>query len=220
MKWIHFYDEIKQYLDNDEEILWSRKETNNLLGFIPFTIKVGICFITFITIGCISTSLVLGPNFGTLLIFSIGLVGIVWMIIISLKNYRKITAIQLPREQLKEYDFFYLITNKRYIRKDYFFHYKRDFSKYPENAFDQVGDTVFMNFDWIDIIIVDYVLKEINFKIKDFPEGRAFFLGFTDKDEMEKVMEIIQTVIPLEILETKVDYDDIILYIKYLRNEK
>ena len=113
-----------------------------------------------------------------------------------------------------------MITNKRYIRKDYYYHYKRDFSKYPKKAFEQIGDTVFLNFDYIAAIIVDYVLKEINFKIRDYPQRRAFFLGFNVKDEMVKVMEIIQTAIPLEILEKKVDKNMNELYTKYIKKEK
>jgi hypothetical protein len=66
------------------------------------------------------------------------------------------------------------------------------------------------------------VLKEIVFKIKGFLKGRAFFLGFKEKDEMEKVMGIIQTVISLELLEKKmggIDLDEN-LYTKYIKKEK
>ncbi|MFX1429152.1 MAG: hypothetical protein ACFFCY_03180 [Promethearchaeota archaeon] len=219
MKWIYFYDEICQYLKEDEKILWSRKETKNLFSFIPFGIKIGFCIIIFFTLGCIYTGLVLRTLIGTLVMFSIGIFGLVLVVLILVRSYKEVTKIQLTHEQLKEYDFFYIITNKRYIRKDYHFHSKQNFSKYPKNAFQKVGDTVFLHFDSVEAIIVDYVFKEVNFKIKNFPEGRAFFLDFKEKSEMKKVIEKIQTVILLKILEKKVVKEDV-LYAKYIREEK
>ncbi|MFX0140575.1 MAG: hypothetical protein ACFFDN_43445 [Candidatus Hodarchaeota archaeon] len=220
MKWIYSLKELKHLLDEDEEILWLRKETKNLMSLILFSIKAEIFFILFIIVA-ITIVMILGSIIGVVIILSLGIVGVVYVIIITVKGYRnRMEATQLNREELKEYDFFYIITNKRYIRKDYYYHEKRDFSKYPKNSFEKIGDTVFLHFDWIDLIIVDFVLKEINFKIKDFPEGRAFFLGFKEKDEMEKVMEIIQNVIPLEISEKKVDDYDTKLYTKYIKKEK
>jgi len=221
MKWIYFIDEIDQFLDEDEEILWSRKKIVNLLSIIPFILKAGIIFTLFCLIFIIY-SFFLGSVIGIMLILSFYTFGLGFLIVAVVKSYRtKTKTIQLNRDQLKEYEFFYIITNKRYIRKDYYYHYKRDFSKYPKNAFYQIGDSVFLNFDYVDEILVDYVLKEVNFKIKGFPEGRAFFLEFKEIDELEKIMEIIQTVIPLEILENKrggID-KDIDLYTKYTRKK-
>lgn len=217
--WIQSSNEAEEFLNEDEEILWSRKEINNLLSFVSFSIKAIIFYIGFLMIFYI-ICVISGIIVGAILMLSLCILGIIVTIVMTIKTYRtRIKTIPLNRNQLRQYEFFYMITNKRYIRKDYYYHDKRDFSKYPKNAFEQIGDTVFLNFECVDRIIVDYVLKEINFKIKGYPEGRAFFLGFNEKDEMDKVMKLIQTALPLEILQKKVDKNMDELYTKYIKKE-
>lgn len=214
MKWILSLNNVEEFLDEDEEILWSRNEINNLLSFILLSIKAMIFYIGFIMIFYI-IYIILGSIIGAILMLSFCIIGVITIIGMTVKHYRKvIKTIPLNRNQLKQYEFFLIITNKQYIRKDYYFHYKRDFSKYPRNILEQIGDTIFLNFACINVIIVDYVLKEINFKTKFFPKDRAFFIGFEEKDEMDNVMEIIKSLIPLNIIEKKND-----LYTRYNRIE-
>ena len=50
MQRINSIDEINQYLEEDEEILWFRKEIKNLFGIVPFAIITLFIFLTIISI--------------------------------------------------------------------------------------------------------------------------------------------------------------------------
>ncbi|MFW9873743.1 MAG: hypothetical protein ACFFG0_11615 [Candidatus Thorarchaeota archaeon] len=197
MKWIYFFDDINQYLEEDEKILWARKEIENLLKIIPKVIRDIVVFLAIYSIFVIF-SIITEIIIGFVIIVLLGIAVVITILVIAIGAYKERIKIPLSRDQLREYEFFYVITTKRYIRKDYYYHYERDFSKYPEEAFDQIGDTVFLNFSYVNEIVVDYIFKRLNFQIKDISEGRDFFLEFKEKEELGRVIDILQTVLPKE----------------------
>ena len=190
-------EKFKNFLEEDEKILWIRKQKKNLLLIIPFGIKVGIIS-SFIFLILILITIILETILGIVIIISIFVI-IIWWIILYINHHinRMKKILQLSSNELRQYDFIEIITSKRYIRKSYLLNYFKDFLKYPKNVIEQIGDIVFIKLDFIEKVIVEYKFRRIVLFLKGYKpkffNDTDFFIEFTENDFDELLKILINT---------------------------
>jgi len=194
-------EKFKAFLEKDEEILWIRKQKKNLLSIISFGIKVGIIsffFCLILILITIFSEMILAIIIITI-IFMIIIGWLIWYVNHHINRMKKI--LELSSKELRQYDFIEIITNKRYIRKSYFFSYFKDLSKYPKNLIEQTGDIIFLNLDSIEKIIIEYKYRRIGLFLKGYKpkffNDTDFFIEFID-DEFDELIKLLKNTLTLE----------------------
>jgi hypothetical protein len=200
-------------LDEDEKILWKSVKIINLLKIfasnliiLPFVISIPFTLILFNLEYKLLSAIELLTQ---ILIGEIILIIITFLIILK-GRISIVTTYQLPRKELKEYNMVYSITNKRIIQQNYkeAIRSQRKILKHQINCVKIQFDTIMLNLDDISEIWFNRHNKTINFYSNEnrFYVFRFNFQKFKELTkyripEMEKAMEILREILPLERIE-------------------
>ena len=190
-------EEINMLLLEGEKILWHRNETENLVYFVRniiIFIIISLIFLPFLRwifhIEEIFITVIL--TIGVLLIDGL-LSGL------AVYNYvKRRNRLHLGYKQLKNYEQFDIITNKRYIRRHYYLNYKVDISRYLfEQFIEKIDDVVFLNLENIKGVIVAYHIKEITFILEDEPS--MFSIKDLDMDlkDLKEALKVLKQLLNL-----------------------
>jgi len=114
-------EKIETILEKDEKILWKRSKIKNLLSYIPF--GIGIAIIS--NLVCAFAGYLLYDSFESVFLLVCWIVFVIifdgycfiWFMIHAYSNMKK--RLQLTSKELMNYEEFEVITNKRYIRRNY-----------------------------------------------------------------------------------------------------
>lgn len=207
-------ENIEKHLLKDERILWHKSEIVNLVYFIQGIIIFIACSIV---IGLILDIYLIYniEEFEGLTLTTVFLIIDIVLIWLAIYNYRKRKKrLKSTYKELKNYEEFVILTNNRFIRRNYYLNYKVDLSRYVfENVLEQIGDVVFLKLENIKGIIIEYQVKEINFVFNDELNLSPFYIKFMrmNSNEIEEVIEIITQILNLERVEKFPRYE------KYIR---
>ncbi|MBY9005361.1 MAG: hypothetical protein KGD63_01230 [Candidatus Lokiarchaeota archaeon] len=157
-------DEIAKFLQNDEWILWKRIKTVNLLKFIynllPITIIL-IILLFFILI------LMLFVIWIMIIIIPFILFGLFFCISAIKEGYKNLKNILgLSDTELRNYPSYDIITNKSYIKKDFYFLKDTEFSYFVPDSVKIINNIFFLKMDYIEKIIVDLKYKTIEILVR------------------------------------------------------
>jgi len=194
----------KKFISNDEEILWEHSEEKDLLKEIIVHLIIGIFLMIFLitVIIIISRTLEWLSWYVVLLLSVIPILLFVRTILVAKKDYSdKLNKLQISRKELRNYENVYILTNKRWIQKDYDLNFNIDISKYTKGALERKKDIVFVNLEKIQVI---YTVEDKKYMIAfyiDYDEENLeeTYLGvWLSPEEFKKVMKILKKVIPIE----------------------
>lgn len=203
------YKYIEQILDKDEKILWQRSEQINLLSYFPIIFYfILLSFILIIIIILFFTSVESMINPFLILIPTI--IIDLFLIILAIYNYIILNnRLDLPFNIIKRYEEFEILTDKQYIRRNYYLNFKKDLSIYSENAFKKKGDIIIFNLERIEGIVVDHISSQIFFlveeevnirEIHDIITNTNFFIDL-NKDEINEINILLEDLIKIISLE-------------------
>ena len=195
---------IKKNLLDDEEILWKYSEERNLLKETIAHLIIGIFLIAFLLISIImiSSTLVWMTWYIILLLIAIPTLLFIRTIFAIIKDYKKKSNyLNLTWKELRKYKCVYIITNKRWIQKDYDLNSNIDISKYSTKVLEKSGDIIFVNMESIQVI---YTYEDNGYTI-------LFYIDY-DEDNLEdsnlgvllssmefiKAIKTLKEVIPLK----------------------
>lgn len=198
---------IDDYLEEKEKILWKHEKIVNLLDLKVYFI--GNFIIVFLVI--FSSLLVLfSPNpsyLGVIIIFFLlMIIGFALLTIVTIKsNKERRKILQLPKEQLKKYIHYEVITNQRYIRRNHFLNHEKaklDYSKIHSKAFTFLDHIIFIKFEMIKEVIINEVYFRISFILEFDEEGEDRYFNFDlhvrSSNEMNTIKETLISIIPKE----------------------
>ncbi|MBY8988293.1 MAG: hypothetical protein KGD61_07555 [Candidatus Lokiarchaeota archaeon] len=183
-------NEINKYLQQDEKILWQNSRTKNLLLFNQIFIVI---IVILALIAPIPTffALTLNSPAGAIAILSIFVIAIVYLIIHKIKTNKFIREkLALSPEKLRNYEFFDILTNKRYIRRNFYENFYGDLSKYSKEVLEIKKDLIFLNLNRIGKVAIDYLDKEIYLILKGHENENDFYLKYS-KNELNKIMNAL-----------------------------
>lgn len=208
-------EEIKNNLPKNEEVLWFHEENTDLTYFIKMTLIFIICSFIMVPVCNIYIFYFIGEIEKLILFLSFIIID-GFLMLLAVFNYKKLkNRLNLTYRKLKNYKEFVILTNKRYIRRNYYLNFKVNLSRYIfENALEQIGDVLYIKLEKINKVIVDYNISEINLHFQDDPILSPFYIKFK-KIDLKEVQEIIKLLIKLLNLvrvEQKPHYE------KYIRN--
>ena len=127
----------------------------------------------------------------------------IWIGLKDLKKRRRI--LKLSDDKLKNYEYFDIITNQRYIRRSYFLNFYKDYSIYPKDVLEIEDDVFFLNLKSVRRIL--FLLRRSTIAIQatdsEVPEG--FLIKFhRDKvSEFPVVRNSLITLLDLKYVEGK-----------------
>jgi len=142
----------------------------------------------------------------------IGIVLISFLIWIFKKRVKKIrTILKLSKSELKNYEFFDILTNKRYIRRNYYHNFEEDYSAYSEEVYDLVEDVIFLNLKCVSRVIFLNKEKIIALEIKDFENIQGFPIKFFSGkiSEFLQVRSDLIDLLDLEFNDGKMGHEEI-----------
>jgi len=194
----------KKFISHNEEILWEYSEEKNLLKDIIVHLIIGIFLLIFFIaiIIFISQTLEWLSWYIVLLISIFPILLFVRTIITGVKNYKDmLNKLQLSRKELRNYERVYMLTNKRWIQKDYDLSSNIDISKYKKGVLERNKDIIFVNLENIKVIYTvedkEYMIAfYIDYDEENFEDS---YLGvWLSLEEFQKVMKILKDVIPIK----------------------
>lgn len=142
----------------------------------------------------------------------IGIVLISFLIWIFKKRVKKVrTTLRLSKSELKNYEFFDILTNKRYIRRNYYLNFEEDYSAYSEEVYDLVEDVFFLNLKCVSRVIFLNKKKIIALEIKGFENIQGFPIKFFSGkiSEFLQVRSDLIDLLDLEFNDGKMGYEEI-----------
>ena len=191
-------EKVKQYFLKDEKILWERSKVVNLLLFIPIS---GLCYFMFILIFSLILIYFLLNLMEVIEVFVVGFIcygillgGGIVLLKEAYEEYKKRKK-AVGGDELKKYEHYEIITNKRYIRRDYKLNFSRnlDFSVYPEEVLDIVEENIlFLDLNKVDQVELNYHEKCIYLMVKIDEQDYAASVFIEYKgDEFDEIMKIL-----------------------------
>ncbi|MFX1316251.1 MAG: hypothetical protein ACFE9T_10335 [Promethearchaeota archaeon] len=209
---------IRKYLQEGEIILWYRYKVKNwyssrgllLLGYFIFLILAILGFI-------VTLNLFQSLYVPSIIISSLIIVTVVFIIFL-ITDFKKLRKKQLTRTELKNYEQFEILTNKRYIRKNYIWNSKKSLLEYSKEDLEQTKDIVFLNLNCVEGIMVHYGKEIIFFLIGDdidyFEEWKDwfwtdFYINFrkSELNELKDTLEQLNKIMLLELKEKELDLE-------------
>jgi len=129
-----------------------------------------------------------------------------------ISDYIKIKGKQLRVADLKNYERFVILTNKRFIRKHFFLNSQKSLLQYSEQVLEHNKDIAYLNLDCVEGIIVNYPRKAIFLLIgkeKLYFESywdviwTHFFIHIPkgDINELKVALAKLKKILPLEMKE-------------------
>jgi hypothetical protein len=196
---------ITRYLLTGEKILWFQHQKQNLAGVIYriFTILIGsFVFVPLLILIAMFTS---NPITLPIVLFGIYLpiasASIFHSLIVYLTRKKRLN---LSYRQLKNYEVLNVLTNQRYIKRDYKFAYnEKDMDEhFKDEAVKKENDLVYVDRNRIDHIGINYFWKGVFFFVNqlDYSYLRIFF---ETKNEMDSFLQIMKDTFLIELVEEK-----------------
>lgn len=201
---------VKNYLQEDEQVLWMQiKSVNLVLKKIPLfvcsllTIFCGVSLYLIIDIGKIFVIL---PLFLSYIICGLILILCSWGIAYTIQFTRKEMRVRRDKlnisdEELKNYSHYDIITNKRYIRRNYYEDERYDFSIVKSDAFNVINRNLFVTYVKVNKVIFSEVYRRVLFiieRVKEDQQNEYFQIALilNDIKDWEKIIEIFSRIIP------------------------
>jgi len=187
----------------DERILWEQSMKKNLLGqwyFIPVIIIVVDLIILYPTIALIMIGLIWASLF---LMFLIVLTTSLLIWINISHNGKRRKKLELSKDDLKNYEFFDMLTNQRYIRRNYYYNFERDYSAYPKDAYEIMDDIFFLSLRYVKKILFFFKTSTIGLELEGFEVNKDFPIKFhKDKvSEFPNIRNVLINTLDLEFFE-------------------
>lgn len=198
------------FLEN-ETILWEQSWKKNLLWpwyFIPAISIVVDLIILYAIIALIIIGLIWASLF---LMFIIVLTTCLLIWINISHNGKRRKKLELSNDELKNYQFFDILTNQRYIRRNYYFNFQRSYSSYPKDAYEILDDVFFLNLRYVKRVLFFFRNSTIGLELEGFEEEKDFPIGF-NKDrlsEFPKVRNALINTMNLEFIEGELGHVEI-----------
>lgn len=208
-------EEIEHFLKEDEEILWKTNYEDNIIElefFFLVVLLIILILISFILFTVVVESKDIIPIIFVIILFSpvYGLcIGVILKESKEIKKKGKAT--QCNFRQLSRYQNIYLLTNKRWIQKDYERNLNIDENNYSKDILEKHFDIVFVNLKHIKAIVINrdeyfttatfdfyenivdenYSDLKVGFLVPYLPEDdfKAFIKMITNKLSYRKVKE-------------------------------
>ncbi|MFX0135009.1 MAG: hypothetical protein ACFFDN_15315 [Candidatus Hodarchaeota archaeon] len=188
-------EKIETLLEEDEKILWKRSSNRNLLAFIPFGIGGAIIVnIVFAFTGYLIYDTLESVFFlGCWIVFVIIFDGycFIWFMIHAYSNMKK--HLQLTSKELKNYEEYEVITNMRYIRRNYFLNFDKNFLSYSKRSIERINDITFLDLNRIQEIWVSHKIGKIFLRVNIHKGDTNFYIKFQN-DEANEIIKALTEV--------------------------
>ncbi len=204
-------EDLKKKLEQDEIIKWEKIEIKNFFYLPEVLIIISVSFTLEIIIAFIIK--VLWINF---LIISSLLIMAIFVIVEDLNKYLRLKRdLNLSGKELRHYESFQVLTNKRFIERQIY--YREYLPNYSDVALKMIADLRFLNLICIRLIIVQRLKNVIYFYTQDFINeygdtdyfievldpylnlrGSINIYCRKDPNQLEKAFTALNSILPLE----------------------
>ncbi|UCC18927.1 MAG: hypothetical protein JSV62_12575 [Promethearchaeota archaeon] len=202
--------EIEKYLQKDEEILWKSSENVNLVYFIRGITFFIICSLFMVPLFAILLFQILEQITAFILIVVFIIIDLL-LSLLGIYNYKKRKKrLNLAYNELKNYKEFVILTNKRFIRRNYYLNFKVNLSRYiSENLLEKIGDIIFIKLENIKVVIIEHNVEEINFLFHNELTLSPFYIKTfkMDSKETSGITELVIKILNLERVEKYPGYE-------------
>ncbi len=209
---------IRKYLQEGEMILWYRYKVKNWYSSRGFLLLGYFIFLILTILGFIVTLNSFQSLYVPSIVISSLIVVTVVFIIFLITDFKKLRGKQLTRTELKNYEQFEILTDKRYIRKNYIWNSKKSLLEYSKEDLEKTKDIVFLNLNCVEGIMIHYGKEIIFFLIGDdidyFEEGKDwfwtdFYINFRKSklNELKDTLEQLNKIMFLELKEKELDLE-------------
>jgi len=195
----------------NETLIWGQSSKKNLLSPRYVVPIVGIVFNLIILIPTVWVIMI--DLFWVSLVFMfimvIEICGLIWITMNYFKKLRK--NLKLSDDELKIYENFDIITNQRYIRRNYYLNFQRDYTAYPKDVLEIVDEVFFLNLKSVKRVIFFFVDSRIALEPEGFGGSQDFHIKF-HKDKVSDfpvVREALINLLDLEFVEGEMGYEEI-----------
>jgi len=203
---------LENYLSKDEKVIWFRCEIVNIVYFIRLVIIfIVLSFIVIPLFNFIYDSIGEMEILSLIVFFFIS--DVVLLFLAGYNYSKRKKKLNLTYNQLKNYEEFVILTNKRFIRKNYYMNYKLDLSRYVfENILEYNDDIIFIKLENIKAISIDYLYREIYFLFEKDSHLSKFYIKFLKKDlkEINEVLKRLKQILNLKKVEKDPHYEKFI----------
>ncbi len=202
-------EQIQQFLDEDEEILWKREIIRNLsverkyftIFIISFLVAFSTIFTYFLYVFYLTFSVIFILLFISVSLLILPNIMIMIKILKKYKNSKKqvIEKYQLSLEELRNYHFLWVLTNKKWIQKDFTSDDKVKMD--PAGIMQQKGDILQIDLKSIRIIEIKRNFREISFYISDdyyLAKSPNLSVEIHSKQDFKNLEQVIRDLIPIE----------------------
>ena len=220
------FKDIESSLYNDEKILWKKKAYTNEIKELRFTINISILTIVASLFSIILYFLTSTINFDFLLTLFI-LLTVLLISVIPLylffkiyNEYKKIAKkLKIELSNLRNYEEFFILTNRRWIQKSFYLAKIDDF-KFDTEKIIKENDIAFVDLDNINVIYVSPQKKEKTYLINFFKEWdknleESIFQLYLEKSDYKQLLETLEKIFQIKKKEKDVfNYGDSVFYCK------
>ena len=147
--------QIKELLKKGEVIKWYRRKQVNLLIFLRNT----VLFIVISFLVGIVFFVIIDPSMLALMIITFIIIDII-LISKALRKSRKM-RLNLTHSELKDYNEIVMITNMRYIFKNYYYLNHQISNLFDDGVVTQINDIVLLDLKFVDYTIINNIFKKI-----------------------------------------------------------
>jgi len=220
------FKDIESSLYNEEKILWKNKTYTNEIKELRFTLNISILTIVASLLSIILYFLTSTINFDFLLTLFI-LLTVLLISVIPLylffkiyNEYKKIAKkLKIELSNLRNYEEFFILTNKRWIQKSFYL-VKIDDFKFDTEKIIKENDIAFVDLDNINVIYVSPQKKEKTYLINFFKEWdknleESIFQLYLEKSDYKQLLETLEKVFQIKKQEKDIfNYGDSVFYCK------
>lgn len=198
--------QVVKLLNEDEEIKWYRSKRINLLFFFNVIILFILTTVLGGIIGIILIGIFNSPELMIMIGFFLTLIILdIFLIPIALyKRHHKKTRMNLTYRELKYYNESVMITNRRFIYKNYYYSDRNISNLYDDDVVHQINDIILLGLNFVDYVIINKLFKKIYIFVGSQDDYPDFYIDFTNdkENDIESVFTILKDLIPLELIES------------------
>lgn len=220
------FEEIKSTLNSEEKILWKKQNYTNELKELRFTLNILIFTVGISIFSLLFYFLTSTINIDVMLSFVISLTIFLisgfplYLFFKIYSEYKKIIKrLELKLSNLRRYEEFFILTNKRWIQKSFYLA-KIDNFNYKSDLMVKQKDLAFVNLDNIEVIYISPQKKvemfQVNFfRLWDKNSEESIFRVNIGGDELQEIMKTLQEIFQITKEEHEViKYRDSAFYCK------
>ncbi len=197
------FEEIKSTLNSDEKIFWKKQHYTNELKELRFTLNILIFTVGISIFSLLFYFLTSTIKFDVLLSLFISLTILLisgfplYLFFRIYSEYKKIIKrLELKLINLRRYEEFFILTNKRWIQKSFYLAKIDDFN-YESDLMVKRKDMAFANLDNIEVIYISPQKKteifQVNFfRVWDKILEESILHVFLEKNDFQTLMETFQ----------------------------